>query len=184
MGDSKLVDGYKAYCAKEGISIDTLLPVAAEFKFDDQDSVRKPLEELHSGQGQNDYFGKYFQSHVDLASVQDSLKRFFTECVEALESKARFNDARARLDKHEIELLILPKSERLTISSFSEAVSFDAIDGLKSALRVCENGLDNVKVDYADLFNEMGSAAGKTHEEAIEAVRKLMKLVEKHRLNY
>lgn len=109
-----------------GISIDTLLPVAAEFKFDDQDSVRKTLEELHSGQGQNDYFGKYFQSHVDLASVQDSLKRFFTECVEALESKARFNDARARLDKHEVvlhdlpksEMLILPKSERLTISSF------------------------------------------------------------------
>ena len=146
--------------------------------------MRKTLEELHSGQGQNDYFGKYFQFHVDLASVQDSLKRFFTECVEALESKARFNDARARLDKHEIELLILPKSERLTISSFSEAVSFDAIDGLKSALRVCESGLDNVKVDYADLFNEMGPAAGKAHEEAIEAVRKLLKLVEKHRLNY
>ena len=118
VGDSKLVDGYKAYCAKEGISVDTLLSVEAEFKFDDQDSVRKTLEELHSGQGQDDYFGKYFQFHVDLASVQDSLKRFFTECVEALESKARFNDARARLDKHEIELLILPKSERLTISSF------------------------------------------------------------------
>lgn len=184
VGDSKLADGYEAYCAKEGISIDTLLPVAAEFKFDDQDSVRKTLEELHSGQGQNDYFGKYFQLHVDLASVQDSLKRFFSECVEALESKARFNDARARLDKHEIELLILPKSERLTISSFSKAVSFDAIDGLKSALRACESGLDNVKVDYVDLFNEMGSAAGKAHEEAIEAVRKLMKLVEKHRLSY
>ena len=88
-----------------------------------------------------------------------------------MESKARFNDARARLDKHEIELLILPKSERLTISSFSKSVSFDAIDGLKSALRACESGLDNVKVDYVDLFNEMGSAAGKAHEEAIEAVR-------------
>lgn len=41
-----------------------------------------------------------------------------------------------------------------------------------------------MKVDYADLFNEMGPAAGKAHEEAIEAVRKLLKLVEKHRLNY
>ena len=182
--DPKLVDGYEAYCAKEGISVDTLLSVAVEFKFDDQDSVRKTLEELHSGQGKDDYFDKYFQLHVDLASVQDSLKRFFRECVEALESKARFNDARARLDKHEIELLILPKSERLTISSFSKTISFDAIDGLKSALRVCESGLANVKVDYADLFNEMGSVAGKAHEEAIEAVRKLMKLVEKHRLNY
>lgn len=49
VGDSKLVDGYKAYCAKEGISVDTLLSVEAEFKFDDQDSVRKTLEELHSG---------------------------------------------------------------------------------------------------------------------------------------
>lgn len=44
--------GYDAYCTKEGISVDTLLPSAAEFKFDDQDSVRKTLEELHSGQGQ------------------------------------------------------------------------------------------------------------------------------------
>lgn len=47
--DHKLADGYDAYCAKEGISVDTLLPSAAEFKFDDQDSVRKTLEELHSG---------------------------------------------------------------------------------------------------------------------------------------
>ena len=69
VGDSKLADGYEAYCAKEGISVDTLLPDAAEFKFDDQDSVRKTLEELHSGQGQDDYFGKYFQSHVDVSSI-------------------------------------------------------------------------------------------------------------------
>lgn len=182
--DSKLADGYKAYCAKEGISVDTLLPDAAEFKFDDQDSVRKTLEELHSGQGQDDYFGKHFQLHVDLASVRNSLKRYFSECVEALESKARFNDIRARVDKHEVELLILPKSDRLTISSYSKPVSFNAIDGLKSELRACESGLNNVKADYADLFIEMGSTACKAHDEAIEAVCRLMRIVEKHRLNY
>lgn len=182
--DPKLVNGYKAYCAKERISVDTLLPLASEFKFDDQDSVRKTLEELHSGQGQDDYFGKYFQLHVDLASVRNSLKRYFSECIEALESKARFNDTRARVDKHEVELLVLPKSDRLTISSYSKPVSFNAIDGLKSALRVCESRLDNVKVDYADLFIEMGPTAGKTHDEAIEAIHRLMRIVEKHRLNY
>lgn len=182
--DHKLADGYDAYCTKEGISVDTLLPSAAEFKFDDQDSVSKTLEELHSGQGQDDYFGQYFQSHVDLASVQESLKRYFSECIDALESKARFNDARARIDNDEIELLILPKSDRLTISSFSNPVSFIAIDGLKSALRVSESGLDNIKNDYADLFVEMGPAAYRTHEEAIESVHRLMKLAEKHRLNY
>lgn len=59
-----------------------------------------------------------------------------------------------------------------------------AIDGLKSALRVSESGLDNIKNDYADLFVEMGPAAYRTHEEAIESVHRLMKLAEKHRLNY
>ena len=51
VGDSKLVDGYEAYCAKEGISIDTLPSAAAEFKFDDQDSVRKTLEGVAFGAG-------------------------------------------------------------------------------------------------------------------------------------
>lgn len=182
--DCKVLDGYRAYCSREGIGIGTVLPVASEFKFDDQDSVRKTLEELHSGQGQDDYFGKYFQSHVDVSSIKESLKRFFSECIAALESKARFNDALARLEEHEIELLRLPKSDRLTISSFTKSISFDAIDELKSALHVCESSLGNLKIDYIGLFNEIGPAAGEAHEEAVEAVRRLIKLVEKHRLNY
>lgn len=159
VGDSKLVDGYKAYCAKEGISVDTLLSVEAEFKFDDQDSVRKTLEELHSGQGQDDYFGKYFQSHVDVGSIKESLKRFFDECVVALESKARFNDARCRLDKHEVVLRDLPKSEMLTISRFSKTISFEDIDNLGSKLLSCRSDLANARTDYSKLFKEMGLEA-------------------------
>ncbi|MFR5416945.1 MAG: hypothetical protein ACLTHL_08175 [Collinsella sp.] len=97
--------GYKS-------SAPSLSSSAAEFKFDDQDSVRKTLEELHSGQGQDDYFGQYFQSHVDLASVQESLKRYFSECIDALESKARFNDARARIDNDEILSCSIPAEIR------------------------------------------------------------------------
>lgn len=184
VGDSKLVDGYEAYCAKEGISVDTLLPDAAEFKFDDQDSVRKTLEELHSGQGQDDYFGKYFQSHVDVDSIKDSLKRFFDECVVALESKARFNDALRRLDKHEVVLRDLPKSEMLTISQYSKKISFKDIDDLGSKLLSCRSDLVNARADYSKLFKEMGVEAAEAHADAIEAMDRLLKLVEKHRLVY
>lgn len=184
VGDSKLVDGYEAYCAKEGISVDTLLPDAAEFKFDDQDSVRKTLEELHSGQGQDDYFGKYFQSHVDVSSIKESLKRFFDECVVALESKARFNDARRRLDKHEVVLRDLPKSEKLTISRFSKTISFKDIDDLCSKLLSCRSDLANAIIDYSKLFKEMGLEAAEAHADAMEAMDRLLKLLEKQRLAY
>jgi len=184
VGDSKLVDGYEAYCAKEGISIDTLLPVAAEFKFDDQDSVRKTLEELHSGQGQNDYFCKYFQSHVDVGSIKESLKRFFDECVVALESKARFNDARCRLDKYEVVLRDLPKSEMLTISRFSKTISFEDIDNLGSKLLSCRSDLANARTDHSKLFKEMGLEAAEAHADAMEAMGRLLKLIAKHRLVY
>ncbi len=184
VGDSKLVDGYEAYCAKEGISVDTLLPDAAEFKFDDQDSVRKTLEELHSGQGQDDYFGKCFQSHVDVSSIKESLKRFFDECVVALESKARFNDARRRLDKHEVVLRDLPKSEKLTISRFSKTISFKDIDDLCSKLLSCRSDLANAIIDYSKLFKEMGLEAAEAHADAMEAMDRLLKLLEKQRLVY
>lgn len=180
----KLADGYEAYCAKEGISVDTILPIAAEFKFDDQDSVRKTLEELHSGQGQNDYFGKYFQSHVDVDSIKDSLKRFFDECVVALESKARFNDTRRRLDKHEVVLRDLPKSEKLTISQYSKTISFKDIESLGSRLLSCRSDLVNARADHSKLFKEMGVEAAEAHADAIKAMDRLLKLVEKHRLVY
>lgn len=180
----KLADGYEAYCAKEGISVDTILPIAAEFKFDDQDSVRKTLEELHSGQGQNDYFGKYFQSHVDVDSIKDSLKRFFDECVVALESKARFNDTRRRLDKHEVVLRDLPKSEKLTISHYSKTISFKDIESLGSRLLSCRSDLVNARADHSKLFKEMGVEAAEAHADAIKAMDRLLKLVEKHRLVY
>ena len=179
-----MADGYEAYCAKEGISVDTLLPDAAEFKFDDQDSVRKTLEELHSGQGQDDYFGKYFQSHVDVSSIKESLKRFFDECVVALESKACFNDALRRLDKHEVVLRDLPKSEKLTISRFSKTISFKEIDDLCSKLPSCRSDLANAMTDYSKLFKEMGLEAAEAHADAMEAMDRLLKLVEKHRLVY
>lgn len=184
VGDSKLVDGYEAYCAKEGINVDTLLPDAAEFKFDDQDSVRKTLEELHLGQGQDDYFGKYFQSHVDVSSIKESLKRFFDECVVALESKARFNDARRRLDKQEMVLRDLPKSEKLTISRFTKTISFKDIDDLCSKLLSCRSDLVTARADYSKLFTEMGLEAAEAHSDAMEAMDRLLKLVEKHRLVY
>lgn len=180
----KLADGYEAYCAKEGISVDTILPIAAEFKFDDQDSVRKTLEELHSGQGQNDYFGKYFQSHVDVDSIKDSLKRFFDECVVALESKARFNDTRRRLDKHEVVLRDLPKSEKLTISQYSKTISFKDIESLGSRLLSCRSDLVNARADHSKLFKEMGIEAAEAHADTIKAMDRLLKLVEKHRLIY
>lgn len=182
--DSGLADGYGAYCTREGIEISSNLPVPMEFKFDDQDSVRKTLEELHSGESQNDYFGKYFQSHVDVRSVKGSLNRFFDECIAALESKARLNDSRRRLDEHKVVLLDLPKSEKLTVSPFSKKISFEDIDSLNSELLTCRDGLGNLKVDHTKLFNEIGPAAAKAHDDAMDAIDGLIKLVKKHRFSY
>lgn len=182
--DSGLADGYKAYCTREGIEISSNLPVSIEFKFDDQDSVRKTLEELHSGESRDDYFGKYFQAHVDIGLIKGSLKRFFDECIAALKSKACFNDSRGRLDEHEILLLDLPRSEKLTVSLFRKKISFEDIDGLNSELCAFRNGFGNVRKDYANLFNEMGPAAAEAHSDAMEAIGRLIKLVEKHRFSY
>lgn len=146
--------------------------------------MRKTLEELHSGQGQDDYFGKYFQSHVDVGSIKESLKRFFDECVVALESKARFNDARCRLDKYEMVLRDLPKSEMLTISQFSKTISFEDIDNLSSNLLSCRSDLANARTDYSKLFKEMGPEAVEAHTSAMETMGRILKLIDKHRLVY
>ena len=128
--------------------------------------------------------GKCFQSHVDVSSIKESLKRFFDECVVALESKACFNDALRRLDKHEVVLRDLPKSEKLTISRFSKTISFKEIDDLCSKLLSCRSDLANAMTDYSKLFKEMGLEAAEAHADAMEAMDRLLKLVEKHRLVY
>lgn len=183
-GDPKLVGGYEAYCSREHIDVTSEIPASIEFKFDDQDSVRKTLEELHSGGEQDDYFGKYFQAHVDECSIKNSLKRFFDECVDALESKACFNDAYAQLGNHEMILLDLPRSEMLTVSRGIKNVSFDKIDKLKSALSICEDGLTGTRKNYSELFEEMGPPAVDAYGDAIKAIDRLIALVERHRLAY
>ena len=78
----------------------------------------------------------------------------------------------------------LPKSEMLTISQFSKTISFEDIDNLGSKLLSCRSDLANARTDHLKLFKEMGLEAAEAHADAMEAIGRLLKLIEKHRLVY
>ena len=78
----------------------------------------------------------------------------------------------------------LPKSEKLTISRFSKTISFKDIDDLCSKLLSCRSDLANAIIDYSKLFKEMGLEAAEAHADAMEAMDRLLKLLEKQRLVY
>ena len=78
----------------------------------------------------------------------------------------------------------LPKSEKLTISQYSKTISFKDIESLGSRLLSCRSDLVNARADHSKLFKEMGIEAAEAHADAIKAMDRLLKLVEKHRLVY
>ena len=75
----------------------------------------------------------------------------------------------------------LPKSEKLTISRFSKTISFKDIDDLCSKLLSCRSDLANAIIDYSKLFKEMGLEAAEAHADAMEAMDRLLKLLETQR---
>ena len=180
----KLKSGYDAYCDKEGIEVKTSLPDSAEFKFDDQDSVRKTLEELHTGEAQHDYFGGYFTSHVDVNNIRNSLNRFFDECLSALESKTKYNDAVQGLEPYEVVLRDLPKAEKLSINGCPKKINYKEIDGLSSKVKGVIGDLDTIRADYGKLLGKIGSDAVNAVDAASESLSLLLKLIARQRSGY
>lgn len=180
-GNAKLREGYKSYCEKECISIEPSLTKAMEFKFDDQESVKKVLEELHTGASEQDYFLSYYQKHVDIGGARSSLKRFFRECLEALESKTTYNDALEKIDACEVELKSLPMSEKLAISGMQGNVSFEEIDNLISKIKQEKTTIEQLLSDYQTLLVDVGQDASDGLNIAISELAKVLKLIQAHR---
>lgn len=182
--DAKLREGYKSYCDREGIMIEPSLSDAIEFRFDDQSSVKTTLEEIHTGAGDSDYFSRYYQQHVDVEGAKATTKRFVSECLKALESKAKYNDAEAKLAAHEAELRSLPASEKLGIIGIPKAISFDKIDSLISALKQEESSIEAIRKEHRDSLAELGPTADDELLSAIEAISRVRKLAEIRKIEY
>ncbi len=180
----QLKQGYMDYCAREKLTVEPLISDAMEFRFDDQDSVKKVLEELHTGAGARDYFAKYYQEHVDIDGVRAALKRFIAECLKAMESKTTFNDALAKLRANEIELKVLPKSEKLSITGSLKKASFEEIDQLISRIKQEIEAIQNIRNDYEGLLTQIGSDADKALAEAIKKLKRTRDLAVRHRRTY
>lgn len=185
LGDNpQLKQGYKDYCARENLAVKPLISDAMEFRFDDQDSVKKVLEELHTGAGTNDYFGRYYQEHVDIDSVRAALKRFISECLKAMESKTAFNDALAKLRTNEVELKAPPKSEKLSIVGSLKKASFEKIDQLISQVKQEIEAIQNIRSDYKTLLAQIGSDSDKSLTAAIDELTRVRDLAMKYRRTY
>ena len=183
-GNAELREGYKSYCNREGIAIEPSLEPSLEFRFDDQSSVKSTLEELHTGAGDSDYFAQYYQRHVDVDGAKAATKRFISKCVNALESKAKFNDAVKELEVCEIDLSSSPVSEKLAITGVPRAVSFGTIDAFISALRQEEQSIEEIRSKYRNLLSELGESADQKLLSAIEEISRVRKLAEIHRIEY
>lgn len=183
-GNAKLREGYKSYCKREQIVIEPSLGEAIEFRFDNQSSVKTVLEELHTGIGDSDYFARYFRQHVDVEGAKAVTKRFVSECLRALESKVKYNDAVAKLADQEAEFRVLPTSEKLRIIGIPKAVSFSAIDSLISVLKQEESSIEAIREEHRSSLMELGSTADDGLLSAIEAISQVRRLAEIRKIEY
>lgn len=183
-GNVELRKGYESYCDREGIEIEPSLEQSLEFRFDDQSSVKTTLEELHTGAGDSDYFAQYYQRHVDVDGAKAATKRFISKCINALKSKAKFNDAVKELEACEVDLRSSPVSEKLAIIRIPQAVSFEAIDAFISALRQEEQSIEEIRSKYRNMLSELGESADQKLRSAIEEISQVRELAEIHRIEY
>ena len=179
--DSGLKQGYKEYCNREDLTISSSITELMEFKFDDQGSVKRTLEELHDNTGSTSYFDRFFQRHVDLNGIKESLKRFFHESLDALETKASYNDALSQLNSVDIRLKIVPKSDILNITKLPKKISFTEIDDFISRLNSELTAISSIRTDHSNLIKRIGKAANESFDEIIKELRNLLVLANEHK---
>lgn len=176
-----LKQGYKEYCEREGLSINSSIPESMEFRFDDQGSVKRTLEELHDNIGSSNYFDSYFQRHIDLDGIKKALNRFFHESIIALKTKAAYNDANNRLKVLDFEFKTIPKSDVLNITKYSQRVSFEDVDNFISCLKSEISAIENIRIDHSGLIMKIGEAASESFDVVVKELNTLLSLACKHK---
>lgn len=154
--DKSLREGYKAYCEKESLKLISSIDDSSICQFDDQQSVKSLLEELHSGDGSSSFVNDHFKEHVSVDSVVGDVRRRLKMRFDALASKTAFNDAIARLGDADVELREVPSSPMLAIGNKAPELPYFAVDALKSVVELKVSELEQMKVDHSAALTEVG----------------------------
>lgn len=181
--DPKLKQGYKDYCEREKLSINSSITDPMEFQFDDQGNVKHTLENLHANTESNNYFRKFFQKHVDVNGVRASVSRFLSEAIEALKSKANYNDAIAKLKISEIELKAISKSDVLSLTGRKAAKSFTDIDDFISRVSQEIAAIEGIQADHSTLIRSLGTPANESFSKVLTELNKLLASAKAYRLS-
>ena len=178
--DKGLRDGYKSYCEKESLEVVSQINKPSICEFDDQQSVRKQLEELHSGDSSSTYIGKHFKGHVAVASVVGDVQRLMKMRIDALGSKIAFNDSLAGLDV-DFELREVANFSILSVGTKVSNFSYDPVDRLRGDTEVRISDLEKMVVDHAASLTEIGQTWSYHLDNAIRELRLLSFGCELHR---
>jgi len=180
--DRVLVDGYKSYCEKQGLSLRSSIDDATVCKFDDQQSVRKILEELHSADGSSDFVNEHFRSHVPVDSVVGELQRRIKLRFAALESKASYNDCLRTLEASSVELRSVDRFSQLNIVTRMSNQSYGNVDKLTEEVDRQISSLEQLKADNAAALVETGSVWASHLDKAIAELKLLVLGCKLHRV--
>lgn len=168
-----LKDGYRAYCKREKISVESKIEQTDLFSYDDQGSIRKTLEELHAGT-EGSKFDSYFQEHVNIEVVKDALKRHLGMCVDALASKVKYNDFMMQLDGITTPLEIHETSGHMTIAGSLKTKSTKDVEHFNSDVESAKNQVKAIKTKHLKIMKKLGPEAEKNIDEAVEALNRIL----------
>jgi hypothetical protein len=177
-GDAKrLKEGYRAYCERENISIESKIEQSDLFSYDDQGSIRKTLEDLHAGT-EGSRFESYFQEHVNIKVVKDALKRHLGMSVDALASKVFYNDFMLQLDGSTLPLKIHETSGHMTIAGGLKLKPARSVEQFNSDVESAKNQVEAIKSKHIKLLKKLGPEAEKNIDAAVKALNRVLILGE------
>lgn len=171
----RLKEGYREYCRREKIEVESRISPSQLFWFDDQGSIRGALEELHEGT-EGSRFDRYFQEHVNLDVVKGALKRHLESCVDALASKVEYNDFMGRLKEMIIPLEVHEVSDRMAVAGSLRAKQTKDVEGFNGAVESVRDQVAAIKTNHRTLLSKLGPDAEKNLDDAVEALNRLLAL--------
>lgn len=171
--DKSLRDGYEAYCEKESIKLTSSIEDSSICRFDDQQSVKSLLEDLHSGDSSSPFVNDHFKEHVSVTSVAGDVQRRLKARFDALASKTTFNDAMARLGDANLELREVATSPILAIGNKLPELPYSNVDALKSDVELRISELERMKVDHSAALTEIGTSWSEHLDNAIRELELL-----------
>ena len=179
--DKNLIDGYKAYCEREDLIIDTAIPDSRMGDFDGQQSVRKKLESLHDGSADSP-FGKYYHKRVDVELVHHTIREFFRNGFEALSTKLEYNDMLATLESLEpVALEKPPTSNSATIGRKKNVPDLREISELITSLELKIRDLEELLTNNSGIVRRLGPSFMGEINAAIEHLKEARKIASVYR---